>query len=429
MQLEKLISQIQSLDGTLKHEANKAVNRLLTMRNWLIGYYIVEYEQKGEDRAKYGDTVLQNIAAQIDQKGLSFRNLQLFRQFFLVYPSIGQILSAQLMGGTHLVPKELLNSITQIVQTMSAQLQTADNQPILSSSKPANTLENNYTLNVQTVSAELENNVNQIRQTLSDESTNSTSHLAQIKPTPSVEAILNEKIISKLSFSHITLLLPIDNEFKRAFYAIEAIKGTWSVRELKRQIESLLFERSGMSKKPEQLLSQLDTKVEKQVQTSFVKDIYTFEFLGLPATNAVEESDLETALLDHLQQFLIELGHGFCLEARQKRILIGDEYFFIDLVFYHRILKCHVLIDLKVEAFDHNNAGQLNTYINYYKKEMLLPGDNPPVGILLVTKKNDALVEYATAGMDEQLFVRKYLLELPDKREIAAFLTNELKNL
>lgn len=333
------------------------MNRLLTIRNWLIGYYIVEYEQKGEDRAKYGANLLNVLSSSLDIKGLSFTNLKLNRLFYIAFPQIGQAVSDQFI---------LQNSLTGIVQTPSAQ---------------------------------------------------------------SAEGVLSEKIITNLSFSHITLLLAVDDPLKRAFYAVEAIKGTWSVRDLKRQINSLLFERSGMSKKPELLLENLDGKIERQPQTSFVKDIYTFEFLGLPASDAVEESDLETALLNHFQQFLMEMGYGFCLEARQKRILIGDTYYFIDLVFYHRVLKCHVLIDLKVEAFDHNNAGQLNTYINYYKKEMMLPGDNPPVGILMVTDKSDALVEYATAGMDEQLFVRKYMLELPDKKKLEAFMKNELKNL
>jgi len=126
---------------------------------------------------------------------------------------------------------------------------------------------------------------------------------------------------------------------------------------------------------------------------------------------------------------MLELGHGFCLEARQKRILIGDEYYFIDLVFYHRILKCHVLVDLKIEEFNHNNAGQLNTYLNYYKKEVLLHDDNPPVGILMVTNKNQTLVEYATAGMDSQLFVSKYLVELPTREQLENFVLNELKQL
>jgi hypothetical protein len=143
----------------------------------------------------------------------------------------------------------------------------------------------------------------------------------------------------------------------------------------------------------------------------------------------VEEKVLETALLDNLQHFFMELGHGFCLEARQKRIVIGDEYFFIDLVFYHRLLRCHVLIDLKVEEFNHINAGQLNTYINYYKKEVQQPGENAPIGILLVTNKNDALVEYATAGMDEKLFVRNYMLQLPGKDQLESFIKQELKTL
>ena len=282
------------------------------------------------------------------------------------------------------------------------------------------------------MSAQLENIENQsvvIHQTLSDELSNSDMQIGQTPSASSYETELQEKIIKSLSFSHITLLLPIEDPLKRTFYAVEAIKGTWSVRELKRQINSLLFERCGMSKKPELLLQNLDKKSERALQASFVKDIYTFEFLGLRTKDAVEEDDLESALLDHLQQFLIEMGHGFCLEARQKRILIGDEYFFIDLVFYHRVLKCHVLVDLKIEGFNHHSAGQLNTYINYYKKEIQLPGDNAPVGILMVAGKNDALVEYATAGMDEQLFVRKYLLELPDKKKIEAFIKNEMKNL
>jgi hypothetical protein len=132
-------------------------------------------------------------------------------------------------------------------------------------------------------------------------------------------------------------------------------------------------------------------------------------------------------LLDHLQIFLLEMGRGYCFESRQQKILIGDEYFFIDMVFYNRILKCHVLVDLKVEAFTHHNAGQLNTYLNYYKKEVMEPGDNPPVGILMVTDKNKALVEYATAGMDNQLFVSKYLVQLPSEEQLLAFVEKELK--
>ena len=141
----------------------------------------------------------------------------------------------------------------------------------------------------------------------------------------------------------------------------------------------------------------------------------------------MSESDLEDALLDKLQDFLLELGHGFCFEARQKRILIGNTYGFIDLVFYHRILKCHVLIDLKIEKFTHENIGQLNTYVSWYRKNMMQEGDSRPVGILLCAKKDYALVEYALAGMDNNLFVSKYQLELPSKEDMERFLEENIR--
>lgn len=231
-----------------------------------------------------------------------------------------------------------------------------------------------------------------------------------------------------MSFSHLIELLPIDDPLKRTFYEVEAIIGTWSIRELRRQINSLNYERCGLSNNPIKLSALVAGKAEQLKPADIIKSVYTFEFLGLSAKEVVEEHDLETALLSHLQEFIMELGNGFCFEARQKKILIGDEYFFIDLVFYHRILKCHVLIELKVEPFSHINAGQLNTYLNYYKAEVAQPGDNAPVGILLVTNKNDALVQYATAGMDQQLFVKKYQLLLPAKEQLEEFIKQELKN-
>jgi predicted nuclease of restriction endonuclease-like (RecB) superfamily len=238
-----------------------------------------------------------------------------------------------------------------------------------------------------------------------------------------------DKLINKLSFSHFAELLEITDSLKRIFYEVECIKGNWTVRELRRQINSLYYERSGLSKNPKKLSDEVSRNADTLKAIDIVKSVYTFEFLGLNAKDVVEESDLETALLDNLQGFMLELGHGFCLEARQKRILIGDQYFFIDLVFYHRILKCHVLVDLKIEEFTHGNAGQLNTYLNYYKAEVSSLDDNPPVGILLVTNKNETLVEYATAGMDNQLFISKYLIELPAKEQLEGFIRNELRQL
>ena len=380
MKIDSLIRQIGEIDKSLKANANKAVNQLLTLRNWLIGFYIVEYEQNGEDRAKYGERLLETIAKKLNRKGLSYRNLKLFRKFYLIFPEIGQTLSALINGS-------------------DVNFQSLGNNGAIG----------------QTVSALLKNNADLEQKNISDFADEKTK--------------LAVNVLTRLSFSHIVLLLSVDDELKRSFYAIEAIKGVWSVRELKRQINSLLFERSGLSKKQDLLMKQIQESVIPENRDMLVKDVYTFEFLDLPVANAVEESDLESALIEHLRDFILELGNGFCLEARQKRVLIGDEYFFIDLVFYHRILKCHILIDLKVEEFNHTNVSQLNAYLNYYKKEIMQPDDNEPIGILMVTNKNDALVEFALAGLDENIFVSKYLLQIPGKKKLQEFLLKEIKKL
>ena len=160
-----------------------------------------------------------------------------------------------------------------------------------------------------------------------------------------------------------------------------------------------------------------------------IKDPYVFEFLGLKPKEVFREDDLETALLDHLQEFLLELGCGFCFEDRQRKIRIGTSDYFVDMVFYHRKLHCHVLIELKVEAFNHVNAGQLNTYVNYFKKHEMAEGDNPPIGLLLCTNKDHALVEYALGGMDENLFVSTYKVALPKLDELEAFLIRETQKI
>lgn len=198
---------------------------------------------------------------------------------------------------------------------------------------------------------------------------------------------------------HFELLVDIDDDTKRAFYEVEATKSGWSVRELKRPINSLY---------------------------TAIKDPYVFEFLNIKSRDVMSESHLEDQLLDKLAEFLLELWHGFCFEARQKRILIGKKHYFVDIVFYHRILKCHVLVELKLEEFNYENIGQLNTYVNWYKKYMMSPGDNHPIGILLCTNKEHALMEFALAGLDEKLFVSKYQLELPAKEEMQKFIEEKL---
>ncbi len=371
MDFKYLIDSIQQTHTALVESTNRAINTNLTIRNWLIGFYIAEFEQKGEDRAKYGEKLLQKLAESLKQNSFSFRNLQLFRQFYNVYP--------------------------QIMQSVIAQFSNSNDSTLIS----------------------IKNQLLKIGK----------SSIIQFKDERDVVGISLDTLISKLSFTHLVQLFSINNLPKRSFYEIECIKGSWSVAELKRQINSLYFERSGLSQNPGKLSGLVATRAKTMKPADIVKSVFVFEFLGLKSKEVVEESDLETALLNNLQEFMLELGHGFCLEARQKRTLIGDEYYFIDLVFYHRILKCHVLIDLKTEEFTHNNAGQLNTYLNYYKAEVSEPGDNPPVGILLVTNKNQTLVEYATAGMDSQLFVSKYMVELPSREQLEKFLKQEMKRL
>jgi predicted nuclease of restriction endonuclease-like (RecB) superfamily len=361
MKFGQLIEAINQAHVSLQASAAKAVNRHLTFRNWLIGYYIVEFEQNGEDRAAYGSRLREKIAEKIAIKGLSAPELSRCRQFYQAYqPILG--LMTQEFG--NLLPKNIVG------------LPSQESKPSLSEEEQA--------------------------------------HL--------------KAVILNIAYSHLTELIKIDDTLKRRYYELLVLKTHPTVKELKRQISSLSFERLGLSADKEVAFKQVQQKIEPATTMDLIKSHHFFDFLNLPSSQLVSEGQLEQALLEHLQEFIIELGHGFCFQARQQKILIGDEYFFIDLVFYHRILKCHVLIDLKVEEFSHTNAGQLNTYLNYYKAEVMQANDNPPVGILLVTNKNDALVQYATAGMDQQLFVKKYQLALPTKEQLETFIKQELKN-
>lgn len=235
--------------------------------------------------------------------------------------------------------------------------------------------------------------------------------------------IPGEKLISKLSYSHLELLFPIVNQRKRTFYELEAIKGAWSIRELKRQISSQFFERSAAVAFPKEMRPQ--QIISPKEPTDIIKNIYAFDFLNLKSTELIQESDLEDALIHHLQEFILELGYGFCFESRQRRILIGERYYFVDLVFYHRILKCHVLVELKIGQFEYGDLGQLNTYVNFFKEEISEPTDNLPIGILLVAGKDKALVKYATGGMDKNLFIQEYLIQLPEKEKLEGYLVSE----
>lgn len=233
-------------------------------------------------------------------------------------------------------------------------------------------------------------------------------------------------IISHLSFTHLREIMTLDAPLARYFYEQECIKCTWSVRELRRQISTNLYVRAGISTNPEKLLSLPSVQGHDSAELQ-IRQPFTFEFLGLKAQEVVDEHDLEDALISHLQEFILELGKGFCFEARQKRIIIDDEYYYPDLVFYNRILHCGVIIELKNEEFSYENFGQLNAYVSHYRENEMQPGDNPPIGILLCTHKGKKMVEYALAGMDNNLFVSTYMLQLPDKKTLEEFLLKQLE--
>jgi len=364
-----LVGSIRELDLRFVSSAVKAVNVNLTFRNWCIGAYISEFEMHGSNRAGYGDKLLFNLSKELTSSGLKRcdrRELLRYVLFYRRYPDFGSLL-----------PEAVKDQYLSICSPDD------DEQHIF---------------------------IGGIGETVSPKF-----------------GIPPEKLMTSLSFSHFSEILEIEDPLKRLFYETECIKGCWSVRELKRQIASMYFERSGFSANKEELCRLANEGTEISSPLLAIRDPYVFEFLGLKPAEVMDESKFESALLDKLENFLLELGRGFCFEGRQRRILIGDDYFFVDLVFYHRILKCHVLVELKTERMNHEAVGQLNTYLNWFKENEMTNGDNPPVGILLCTEKNDELVRYATAGMANDLFVSKYEVALPSTLELEKFVEDEVR--
>lgn len=348
---EHLTQLVEQVHNSAYASSVKAINRFATIRNYIIGFYIVEYEQNGSDRAKYGDKLLKRLAEQINKRGINETLLKVSRAFYLNYPQVRLYLEGKSATSSHQLSDE--KSATPLHQFVTSA----------------------------------------------------------------------DKLISQLSFSHIREILTIDDPLARFFYETESIKCCWSVKELRRQIATNLYFRAGVSKKPELLLQRTEINTSPVLT---IKDPFSFEFLDL-RPEAFTETDLENALISHLQDFLLEMGKGFCFEARQKRMIIDDEYYFADLVFYNRILHCNVIVELKDDAFKHADLSQLNAYVSYYRENEMNEGDNPPIGILLCTRKGEKMVEYALAGMDNNLFVSTYMLALPDKETLQEFILSELK--
>ena len=237
-----------------------------------------------------------------------------------------------------------------------------------------------------------------------------------------------QMVSDKLSWSHICELIKLDDDLERIFYERQTVNENWSVRELQRQIDSALFLRLAVSRDKEGILSLAQRGIEVQKPEDVIKSTYTLEFLNLPESSQYTESDLEQRLIDNLQKFLLELGKGFTFVGRQYKITINNVHYHVDLVFYHRILKCFVLIDLKKNSVRHEDIGQMNMYLGYFATEENMPDDNAPIGIIMSRNKDELLVEYATYGMDSNLFVSKYELYLPNREDLERLVSNILKD-
>lgn len=315
---ERMILDIETLVNESKSELATSINKVMTVTYWSIGKYIVEFEQDGNAKAKYGKNLLSTISKELTLrlgKGYSRPNLNNMRKFYLKYPDC---------------------------------------------------------------------------QTVSD----------------------------KLSWSHICELIKIDDELERSFYEKECIAENWNVRTLRRQMDSALFLRLASSRDKEGILKLAQNGIEYQRPDDIVKSTYTLEFLNIPEQEKYSENELEQKIIDNLQKFLLELGKGFTFVKRQYPLTINNVHYHVDLVFYHRILKCFVLIDLKKNSVQHEDIGQMNMYMGYFAIEENMPDDNPPIGIILSKNKDELLVEYATYGMDSNLFVSKYELYLPNRKEL-----------
>jgi predicted nuclease of restriction endonuclease-like (RecB) superfamily len=374
-----LVKAIAGVNTHLVTRVATAVNQGLVLRNWLVGAYIVEFEQNGADRAKYGARLLPTLAADVAAKGvkgLGAEVLRTCRLFFLSYPEISHAVRGKF---------ELPGLDLAISQAVHGKL------PLTGGS------------------ADSANSVCRIGQPADDQ-----------LPTP-----LKPEQLARISWAHFLELIRLDDPWKRAFYENELLKGHWSQRQLQRQIGSLLFERTGLSANKKSVIERARRQEPRETIQDVLRDPYILEFTGLAELPSYSEDELESALLDHLQKFLLELGQGFCFEARQFRMTEGRRHHRVDLVFYHRILRCHVLIDLKIRAFKPADAGQMNFYVNWFKANMAQLGDNPPVGILLCSDRDGAEVEFATAGMDNKLFVSRYLKALPSAEQLKAFLERD----
>ncbi len=343
-----LLERIAEILNQARTKVVREINKAQVLAYWEIGREIVEFEQKGKARAKYGIELIKRLSEDMTRRfgrGFSQRNLEQMRKFYLTFPQKSQTVSAK-SGGA------------QKLQTPSGKLAIS-----------------------QTVSTEFE---------------------------------------PMLSWSHYCELLKVEESLARSFYEKEAGQNNWSVRELKRQINSMLFERLALSKDTKAVIKMAEKGQIVEKPEDAIKDPYILEFLNLKEETSYTESQLEQAIIDKLQYFLLEIGKGFSFVARQKRITITNRHYYIDLVFYNRFLRCFVLIDLKTGELDHSDIGQMNFYLNYFKENEKTEDENDPIGLILCAKKDDIFAKYILGGLSNKVFASKYKLALPSEKELKA---------
>lgn len=396
MEYNLLLSEIGYINSFSQAAAARAVNQTLTLRNWLIGAYIIEYEQRGLDRAAYGTQLIETLAKDLKKrgiKGLANSNLRNFRQFSLAYPYLSQDdILPNLLSLARLEP-------SIIYQTLSGELEVD--------------LSEHPSEDIQELAVNLF-----LFPSLQARS-------VEEPPLQWQDSMYYQKLFNTLSWSHLLELCRIDDRLKRAFYELEAVKSNWSLREMKRQMDNMLYERIGLSKDKSAVLALAEQGQLVDSPQNLIRDPCILEFLGLEERAVYSETDLEQALIDHLQEFMQELGRDFCFVERQFRMTVESEHHFLDLLFYHRALQCLIAIDLKLGKFKHDYAGQMNFYLNYLRENVAYPHENPPVGIILCADRDAETVRYATAGLDNQLFVSRYLVALPSEELLKQWLREE----
>lgn len=360
----QLFSKVAELIELARKKVATTVNLTMVHTYFEIGRMIVEDEQQGKERAEYGKSVLKDLSIRLTEsfgKGFSVDNLERMKNFYLIYSN-------------------------QISAT------------------PLRNLEN--AINYETPSRKLQNKENQSGLENSDKT------LVPIQPKVSTELQLPR---FQISWSHYLILMRIENPQERSFYEIECAANNWSLKDLKRQYHSSLYERLALSRNKEEVMKLANEGHTVVKPEDILKNPLALEFLGMDEKDAYSESDRKHAILSKLQQFIMELGKGFLFEARQKRFTFDEKHYFVDLVFYNRLLQCFVLIDLKTNELEHKDLGQMQMYVNYYDRNVKLDTEKPTIGILLCKKKNNALVEL-TLPNEANIYASEYSLYLPNKQ-------------